>query len=494
MRKIKKEDIIIFLIMVVITCIVFAPLIEGHYATDTYNIYDKGYYTYATKNSLNDGRIFMGILGLIVSALKIPIEVYSTLTLLGAIIISNLAVIVLKNIIEKYKPAKNTLAKIIISIISYITIFNFMYLDNMYFVENIIMAISVLLFIKSADILVEKNNKYLLKSGVLTILGVLAYQGTIGLFFTYVVLFSILKNDKNIKQIIVDILQSGIIGIISICVDLIAVKIIGQIIGTKQTRYGKLSNIFTNIIFIFSQLINTLIDTCDIFPKGVFIIYTILLGTIILIYSIKNKKENALIYEFLAIAIITIASAYIINLTTLTSFNTGRLKNPIGALIGIIFIFIYVKTDIFERKTIFLNIALITLITFTLVNTVNYLSIILQHKKVNQLEKEESSEIETYIENYEKETNIKINKIAKIRVRNSFQKGYFEEIKNKSDYCKNAIRTDWGIIGALEILENRKLEEIKPTNKEIENYFKNYDSEIGYECIGDTLFINIYNY
>lgn len=237
-----------------------------------------------------------------------------------------------------------------------------------------------------------------------------------------------------------------------------------------------------------------MIDTCDIFPKGVFIIYTILLGTIILIYSIKNKKENALIYEFLAIAIITIASAYIINLTTLTSFNTGRLKNPIGALIGIIFIFIYVKTDIFERKTIFKNITLIVLMTFTLVNVANYVSIILQHKRVNQLEKEESSKIETYIENYEKETNIKINKIAKIRVRNSFQKGYFEEVKNKSDYCKNAIRTDWGIIGALEILENRKLEEIKPTNKEIENYFKNYDSEIGYECIGDTLFINIYNY
>ena len=38
MRKIKKEDIIIFLIMVVITCIVFAPLIEGHYATYKYNI------------------------------------------------------------------------------------------------------------------------------------------------------------------------------------------------------------------------------------------------------------------------------------------------------------------------------------------------------------------------------------------------------------------------------------------------------------------------
>ena len=88
-----------------------------------------------------------------------------------------------------------------------------MYLDNMYFVENIIMAISVLLFIKSADILVEKNNKYLLKSGVLTILGVLAYQGTIGLFFTYVVLFSILKNDKNIKQIIYFLINLQVISL-----------------------------------------------------------------------------------------------------------------------------------------------------------------------------------------------------------------------------------------------------------------------------------------
>ena len=89
---------------------------------------------------------------------------------------------VLNKIIKKYKEPKNIFQEIIVIIISYITVFNFMYLENMYFVECIVMAASVLLFIISADILVEKNNKYFIKSTILTILGIMFYQGTIGIF------------------------------------------------------------------------------------------------------------------------------------------------------------------------------------------------------------------------------------------------------------------------------------------------------------------------
>ena len=494
MKKINKKNSIIFIIIFTITCIIFAPLLAGHYATDTYNIYNVGYYTYATKYSLNDGRIFMGILGLIANAAKIPIQAYSTLTLLGAIIISNIAVIELKKIIEKYKTTQNTQSQIIITIISYITIFNFMYLDNLYFVENIIMAISILLFIKAADILVEKENKYLLKSGVLTILGVLCYQGTIGLYFSYVLFFSIFKNDKKIKNIIIDLLQSGIIAIISIGVDLILIKIVGEILGTKQTRYGKISNIFKNIQFMFSRLDYTLTTCYDMFPRGVFLMFVCVLGIILLSYSIKNKKDNVLLYQFLAITIILIASAHIMNLTTLTSNDAGRLKNSLGALIGFLFILIYVKTEIFDKKSNIKSIAIVALLIFTIINTVNYEYIILQHKKVNSLEKQETEKIEKYIEKYEDETGNKVTKIAKIGVRTSTQEGYFAEVKNKSDYCKNAVRTDWGVCGALEIYANRRLEQTKVTVEEKNSYLENQDREVGYECIGDTLFINIYNY
>lgn len=494
MKKINKRNTITFVILLITTCIIFGPLLKGHYATDTYNIYNVGYYTYATRNSLNDGRILMGIIGLIANKINIPIQIYSTITLFGAIVISNIAVMLLKKIIEKYKPTQNIFSQIIITVISYITIFNFMYLDNLYFVENIVMALSILLFIKSADILVEKNNQYLLKSTILTILGVLCYQGTIGLYFAYVLLFSILKNNKNIKNIIKDIVKSGIIASIAIVVDLIIVKIIGNILGTKQTRYGKLSSIIKNITYIFKTLPFILGETCYMFPKGAFIIFVFVLGCLFLTYIIKNKKDNVLIYQFLAIILVTIASAYIINLTTLTSFETGRLKNSIGALIGILFIFMYVQTDIFDSKTYLKNISIITLLVFTIINVVSYENIILQHKKVNILEKKEADKIEEYIEQYENETDIKVTKIVKVIVKSDNSEGFFDEVKNKSDYTKNAIRTDWGIKGVLELAENRRLEERKATKQEKEEYLNTQPKELGYECIGDTFFINIYNY
>ena len=43
MKKINKRNIITFIIILIITCTIYAPLLMGHYATDTYNIKNKGY-------------------------------------------------------------------------------------------------------------------------------------------------------------------------------------------------------------------------------------------------------------------------------------------------------------------------------------------------------------------------------------------------------------------------------------------------------------------
>lgn len=59
MNKINKKNILTFSIIFIITCIIFFPFLEGHYATDTYNVANVGYQNYAIKWSLNDGRIFM---------------------------------------------------------------------------------------------------------------------------------------------------------------------------------------------------------------------------------------------------------------------------------------------------------------------------------------------------------------------------------------------------------------------------------------------------
>lgn len=489
--NIKKEDLITYIIIFIITCIIFAPFLVGHYSTDTYNIYNRGYFEYATKYSLNDGRLFMGAIGLIASVINIPIKAYVILTLLGGLILSCMAVIVLKNIIEKYKEPKNDIQKIIITAISYITIFNFMYLDNLYFVECIVMALSILFFIISADILVEKKEKYLFKSTILVIIAILCYQGSVGMFFAYVTLFSILKNKKDIKRIITDLVISGIMAVIAVAIDLLAIKIVGKIIGTEQTRFGSISDIFYNIIYIFTTFSYLMEECCGLFPSKVFIIYFSILSAIVLWYSIKNKKYSILM-QYVAVVLITIASAYVMNLTTLTSFFSGRLKNPIGALIGIIFIFVYVQTDIFEKKNWLYNLLVTILTSFVIINTFNYQSIIIDHKIVNELEEKEAAKIEEYIEQYEKDTNIKVKKITKIPVRKKINKVYFDEVLTKSNYGENAIRTYWGCEGAVNFYTKRNLENVIITEELWKYYLEKTDFEKGYECVGDTLFINVY--
>ena len=97
----------------------------GHYATDTYNIINKGYEKYAITYSLNDGRPIMCIITLIAQKLNMPIMLY-VVSLTGiALIISSISVIKLKNTILKYTEKTDKKTECIILAISYIIIFNF---------------------------------------------------------------------------------------------------------------------------------------------------------------------------------------------------------------------------------------------------------------------------------------------------------------------------------------------------------------------------------
>ena len=97
--------------------------------------------------------------------------------------------------------------------------------------------------------------------------------------------------------------------------------------------------------FSFEIIIPNLIH----FPFSPLFVFAIIL---LMLYFLNFLSEN-IFFQFLGIIVMTMASAYVVNLTTLSSFDTGRLKTPYGALIGIIFMFIYVQTDIFDKKKIY---------------------------------------------------------------------------------------------------------------------------------------------
>ena len=278
--KQNKVNIIIFVIIFTITSAIYFPLLKGHYATDTYNIINKGYETYAITYSLNDGRPIMCLISLIAQKLNMPIMVYVIILTAIALIVSNISVIKLKNITVKYIEEKNKKTEYIILAIAYIIIFNFAYLENLQFAECAIMSVSILLNIIAAQQIVEKKKNYILKSIIISILSIQFYQGTMNWLFTITFVLSLLKEKKINMQVIKNVLFSVLCGALGCGVNMIQIKITGKIFGLTQSRMGSIKNIFSNINVIIESLNGILQSTYGLFPKNMLYIFLI----VILVY------------------------------------------------------------------------------------------------------------------------------------------------------------------------------------------------------------------
>lgn len=481
MKKINRKDIITFIIILVITCIIFIPFLQGHYATDTYNVANLGYKEYAIKWSLNDGRIFMSLITLLADKLKLSIEVFVFLTLLLSLIVSNISVLVVKKIIERFKKPQNIWQDILITAIAYVTIFNFMYIEIMYFVESFVISVSVLLFIIAADILVKKEKKSIIKTILITITAVMFYQGTICMFFAMTFLISIFKNKNNIKQIIIDLIKCGIIALIAVGFNIILVKIIGKIFGMKQGRIQGIDKIWDNISRIIQYTYVILVKSCDLFPNYLYFIFIGIIMMVSIFYFRNDKKGDTTIIKLSLLVLMGILSSSVIFILAYTSFYSGRLRLAIGATIGMMFAILYVETNIFENKKIFKYIISGILTAYLAITIGEYLYLMNIHKQVNRLEKSDVEEINEYIENYEKETGKKITKIVKAKVSEKTEKAYYSSIKNQSALTYTAIRSDLAADCVINFYTKRELKTIiKSANERKLWLMKGLENEKGY--------------
>ena len=232
---------------------------------------------------------------------------------------------------------------------------NFTYIENMCFLESSIMALSVLFYTMSAISLVEKNKYSFLKALMFAILGIISYQGTIGFLFILTALLTFIKNPKNYKANIVDIVKSGLIAGMAVIVDFAIVAIVENLIGTKQTRLSDFTRIFLNIKIILRNTKDVLTETCNLYPENLFIIWIIALLAILFVYEIKNKDELikekvSVILKYILLVILAIFSSSVIYIISMSGFWAGRLRFAIGSLIGILFLYIATQTRLFFRK------------------------------------------------------------------------------------------------------------------------------------------------
>lgn len=502
----KKKDFIIFIIISIISYIIFQGYITNHYATDTYNIMNKGYTEYSMSNSFIDGRIIMGGLNLIVDFINLPTNiVVISFTLIG-ILISCIAVIILKNMILDIKQTQSKFLEIIAITISYVTIFNFMYVENLYFIEAIVMGLSILMYTLAIREIVQKNKHYYLKALIYSIIATFSYQGTIGLLMIYGFLFIITKNKKDTKQIMKDLLiVISIIGV-SYIINIIQIKIITNILDVNQKRLNGISelisdakNVFLNFDYKIFYVI--ILNSCGLFPSGLMLYLIIAIIGIVMIYEIKNKKETLFkgIIQILILSILITTGMCIISSS---SYDTGRIHNVIGALIGLIYIYIFCNSDIFIRNNNIKIILTIILVIYTVILMLNTMNLINQHKKVNNLEKQQCEQLEQYIKKYEQENNTKVTKAKYFQIGGKKERGYFETISNKSVLTYNGVACIWSSIGTINFYTNRNFkdeeiimeENMEENMKLFINYVKNIQNGLdnNFVIVNDTLYYSVF--
>ncbi len=132
------------------------------------------------------------------------------------------------------------------------------------------------------------------------------------------------------------------------------------------------------------------------------------------------------------LAVVSIASSFITFILSLTSFYTGRLRFSIGATIGLLLIYLYCKTDIFEERSILTYLLIFILIFYSMFGIYNYINVMYQHKQVNALEMQEVQEIDKYIREYEKENNVEVKYIVDIVFKGYLDYAFYDEIENRS--------------------------------------------------------------
>ena len=498
MKKNNKEYIVVFFILLIITNIIFLPFLSGHMSTDSYSIFNNGYEKYTLSKSLIDGRIFIGIQTMIMEYLHIPIEVYTVISLEIALIISCIVIIVLAKTFLDIKNTEKLSSKILLYVAAYYTIFNVMYIENLYYIEASFMALSILLYILAAKALVNKRKMYLIKSFILLTLGIMSYQGTISIFFLTIVMLAICK-EQSLKEIIKAIIKAVVIALLGILVNNLEIILIENIYQIHQERgFSSFTSIIENIMFIFANLKNIIIYTGGYLPLGSYIIFVLILEILIFI---KIKKQNDIKNDFnnkkiliqqIAIILGGILFSCVVSIISTSALLSGRLRFSMGAIIGFMFIHLWVKTDFAENSKDVLNkILIVTLIIYGIVNSINYVWVMLDSKMVAEDDKREAIRIQEEVGKYEQENQIQITKIAVVVKLGQTEKAYYPNTFYKNFVTHSALKTEWSIVGCYNYYTGEKLEEYKPTDDEINEYL---EKEQDYLCVGETLYITAYMY
>lgn len=420
MKKINK-DYLISAVLFIIIIIISWNFIKGFNSYDTYKMYQLGYVKYAKQLFFADGRIFSGFYILIAQLFNILEEGLYHFSIILCIIIVVGNIIYFKKLLLKISDKK--LNDYLMSILAFITIFNFSYVDNMRFIEMPIIALSIFCYMIAAKkAVIDKKN---MKSLVYLLIAVFMYQATINVFFIMTI-FLLLQKYKTIdNQVILKAIKILALSIIPIIVNYLYMEIYGSLFVYTERGMINIKMIPLKFIDSMLTLVNVFIYSKSVLPKYFYCIMIVIniILLFLLLFKYKEKKIYDTYYSIVVILIVSFFSClpviWFFTIEDINSSLSGRLFWAVGATYGFMMILVYLNTDLIEKNIYkFVYIGLILIYAVVLYYGMN--NVMKEERAKNDMDRSICYMIKENIEQYEKINNCKVDKL-KIKVDVTFE-------------------------------------------------------------------------
>ena len=469
MQKIKeyKKDLILFLLIFLVSLIMCSAFLKPHYTHDTYRIIYDGYEFYACDKFLRESRPFTALITLLANVVNLPIEIYMLISFIFALVFLSLSVVLIYKIFIRKFSNSNKLIGFLVMLISYITVYNYLAIEHIYFLECGILALGVLLSIVAAKTIIDNEEYKYIKAFMLILIAVFLYQGSISIFPMVVLAYKLLFQKNSIKEDFIDIVKVAIIYGICMLLSILFAWFIKE--GSRITMHIDQISI-SNIL---NWLKNLVVDSLGVIPPFInigFILVTLLAILVMAKTKIKNKVLYILKYLLIILASIAICIAPVLVGTGLAL--TPRMCIAYGSTIGLSLFTILNIVDKNNKKYQLIIISIITIITFIL-NFSLYVILTFEHLEVNKLDKANCEIIKNIVEEYEAETNIKVTKIAGV-IKKNYK--YYPRFIHAGAITQKALNS-WASREAICYYLGRHLEYAPITSEQMHDFFGESDSE-----------------
>lgn len=489
-----KENLTVFIGIIVFNTILLVNFLKMHYAEDTYCVISHGYRDIARNAFLFSGRPITAMFFYLADFLNLNIEVLVfIMSVISIIFISMTIVTLYKTLTDLSNKNNSIIVSIIIVLMAYITTINFTTLDLLVFVESGSLCIGLFFSVLAACQWKEDSKYKFIKIFIFSCLSVMCHQALLNIYVPLGLMIIAYKYRNNIKKAFINAFFVLLFYGIALIVSIITTNIINSILNIESRE-----TIIPSLQFIFETYDKYLklmvLETLKIGPKYWYIILIMIITLIYFYYNIRFKEQKINLFYYFAI----LFSAILLPILPLiiqeknSQYLEPRMMLSFGASIGIMLIYTFLCINDYGKNS--KKIIIILSCLLFLLNGQYIVKASSEMFATNLLDRNFANSIIYNIQRYEKNTNIKIKNIG-IKY-DTNPKPYYDGSEIYRCLNIKSLAVDWDFCELLETYSGNKYQLIDMPDEIYDKYFYGKDwtcfNEEQLVFIDDTLYICTY--